>query len=391
MKKMYFFLGVILLVLGCSGLKTAQKNLKLGQFDQVIRFTSKKLSKNLGAKKKKKYVDILQESFIKAVKQDKEQLNYLRKDLNPDNTRKIYQVYQRLISRQEFIKPLLPLQGASFDIEDYTDQHIESKQNHTEQLYTQADAMLSNSAITKSQARLAYQKLQEVDHLHQNYKFTAKLLEKALHLGTDYVYLNLTNQTQQILPQRLAQELMDFDTYGLDTHWTLVHNTLLAQVDYDYKMELQFQDIVVSPERTDTRTLQQQKVISDGLVNLVDESGNEVLDQDGNIILVENQRTVECVFNEFSQYKEVQVQAKVLITNLKTRQLIDQFDLASKSVFDNVYANYSGDLQAIDTNLHPLVKQQFVTFPTDEQMIYDTQKDLKQQLKRKIESWGIFQ
>ena len=156
-------------------------------------------------------------------------------------------------------------------------------------------------------------------------------------------------------------------------------------------MELQFQDITVSPERTDTRTLQQQKIISDGLVNLVDESGNDVLDQDGNTILVENQRTVECVFNEFSQYKEVQVQAKLLLTDLRTRQLVDQFDLQSKAVFDNVYANYSGDLQAIEVNLHPLVKQQFVSFPTDEQMIYDTQKDLKQQLKHKIKSWGVFQ
>lgn len=67
------------------------------------------LRSNKSKKGNQPYVYLLEEAFAKATERDLDQINFLKKDGNPAHLEEIYQLYQNLQSRQERIKPLLPL------------------------------------------------------------------------------------------------------------------------------------------------------------------------------------------------------------------------------------------------------------------------------------------
>ena len=69
------------------------------------------ISLNLGCKKKGKaeFISMLNEAYNKATIRDLSNIDFLKKDKNPENYIRIYDAYVALDNRQERIKPLLPL------------------------------------------------------------------------------------------------------------------------------------------------------------------------------------------------------------------------------------------------------------------------------------------
>ena len=74
----------------------------------------------------------------------------------------------------------------------------------------------------------------------------------------------------------------------------------------------------------------------------------------------------------------------VNFVDLRTRQSLNSYPLASQFVFEHVYANYTGDKRALETDLIALLDLTAVPFPSDEQMVYDAGEDLKARLKNII-------
>jgi len=75
------------------------------------------------------------------------------------------------------------------------------------------------------------------------------------------------------------------------------------------------------------------------------------------------------------------VTAKIDFINFKTNQLIETFPLACEFVFSNVYSTYKGDKRACEDTYYSNFDRRVVTFPSNEQMIFDTGNDLKAKLK----------
>lgn len=68
---------------------------------------------------------------------------------------------------------------------------------------------------------------------------------------------------------------------------------------------------------------------------------------------------------------------KISFIDIETNQVIDSFPLHSEFIFDNVYAEYTGDKRALEKTLTPFLTNQTIPFPTNEQMGFDTLKDKK--------------
>ena len=75
---------------------------------------------------------------------------------------------------------------------------------------------------------------------------------------------------------------------------------------------------------------------------------------------------------------------QVKYRNLQTGNLIKSFPLVSEFVFENTYADYDGDTRALESELHSLLRNRPMAFPSSEQMVYDAGEDLKNNLKRII-------
>ena len=230
---------------------------------------------------------MLEEAFVKAAERDEARISFLQKENNPANLKTIYNLFQDLKYRQERIKPLLPLKllsgrYAEFDFVNYDDAIIDAKENYIAYLYDNGKAIFNEGKRNKINYRRAYQELSNLDKISPNYKDVRNLLEKSHIKGTDFVFVSVYNETNQIIPRRLERDLLAIDTYGLNDFWTVYHSQRAKGVRYDFDLELNFRRIEVSPEQIREKEIIKERKIKDGYKYLLDDKGNFVKDSLGN-------------------------------------------------------------------------------------------------------------
>lgn len=384
MKKIYLY-SLFLLFLYSCGVRQTQETLSSGDYDGAIRNAIDALRSRKEAKGKQDYIYILEEAFAKAKERDMQNINFWIKETNPSNAEQIYTTYLQMHERQELIKPILPLKlirekrNAIFPFENYSDQIINSKNALSKHLYDNAKTLLATN--TKLNYRKAFDDLNYLNDLNPNYKDVLTLIEEARLKGTDFVSVSTKNETNMVIPIRLQNDLLDFSTFGLNDKWTIYHSNRLKDVTYDYGMIVNFREINISPEQIKEKEFVKEKQIKDGTKPLLNTQGQQVKDSLGNVIMVDNFKTIRINIYEFRQFKSVQVKAKVDYLDLRSNQLIETFPLSSEFIFEHIYATYNGDKRACDDNYLTYFDKRSVPFPSNEQMVYDSGEDLKAKLK----------
>lgn len=390
MKKLLLSTIVLALLIACSTSKQIEKAVSIGNYDQAITYAIGKLRTNKDKKGKADFIIMLEEAFNKATERDLSNIDFLKKDNNPENYIRIYDAYVGLDNRQERIKPLLPLYAngkeVNLNFNNYTSQIISYKNDASEQIYKNATALLNSK--NKLDNRVSYDEFLEIENINPNYKDVRQLMEVAHQKGTDFILVEMINDSGKIIPTRLQNDLLNFSNYGLNNFWAVYHGTPEEKIDYDFNMRVNLRGIDISPEQIKERQIIKEKQIADGKKDLI-ENGKVVKDSLGNAIKVDRMKTVRCEYYEFKQFKASQVSGNVEYVNLKTKQLVDAFPVTSEFVFEHIYATSRGDRRALETSLIPFLEKRAVPFPTAEQMIYDTGEDLKLKLKDIINSYSF--
>ena len=364
----------------CSSVKKTEKAVATGNYDQAITTALKNLRTNKDKQRKQPYITLLEDAYKKASERDLTRVNFLINENNPAKLEELYNTYLGLQARQDRIRPVLPLQGAKFSMSDYSNNILNTKDKLSAYLYTNANALMKTN--DKLDYRKAYTDFEYLNKINPGYKDSRELIKNALLMGRDYVQVKITNDTEVIIPERLEEELLNMDTYGLNDLWTEYHNKRVKNLDYDYEMELRFRDINISPEQVKERQLVKERLVKDGWKYQLDGNGNVMKDSVGNDIKVDKFTKVTCQFYEFTQFKATQVTANVNFTDLKSKQLLESFPISSEFVFEHIYANYQGDKRALEQDLLLFLEARSVPFPTNEQMVYDTAEDLTLKLKQ---------
>lgn len=384
MKKQLLLLTIVLFITSC-GVKQTRNLLTSGNYDEAIDNAVNNLRSNKDKKGNQDYVYLLEEAFFKAKERDLNSLNLLEQDKNPSNLEKIYNTYIQLDRRQEKIKPLLPLQllkegkNAKFSFDNYNKQIVDSKNALSKYLYDNSKVLLKSS--NKMDIRKAYDDLEFLNQINPNYQNTLQLQEEALNKGRYYVTVALRNQTNMVIPVDLQNDLLDFNTLGMNDKWTVYHNSIQKQIKYDYQIVVNFREINITPEQIKEKEFVKEKIIKDGLKDLLDKNGKPVKDSLGKVIKVDNLKTIVIRIREFNQFKASQITANVDYIDFKNKQLLQSFPLTSESVFKNDYATYKGDKRATEESYYSYFNRKLVPFPSNEQMIYNTGEDLKSKLK----------
>ena len=388
MKKSLLIITLLALA-ACGGVKKTQEALNSGNYTTAMNKAIKELSDNKTKKGHQQYVILLEEAFAKNKQRELERISFLEKDGNPANLETIYRTYLQLKKMQNRIRPLLPLpvydedREAAFNFKNYDSKILDTKAELSEYLYVNATDLLKN-ARNKYDFRKAYDDYKYLNDINPGYGNTAAKMEEAYQKGLDYVKIELKNDTQQIIPERLEEELLDFNSYGIDNFWTQFHTNPLESIKYDYAMNLDFREINISPEQTNEKQIIKEKEIRDGYDYVLDANGNVAKDSLGNDIKVERFKKVRCSFYQFTQFKSAQIGARVSFTDLQNGQEINSYPISSEFVFEHIYANYDGDRRALDNDLIAFLDLAAVSFPSNEQMVYDAGEDLKARLKNVV-------
>lgn len=382
MNKTTFYLLLLIIASAC-GVKNTKNMISEGDYDSAIEKATHKLAKNKTNKKSKEYILLLEEAYTKANERDNREITLLVKDANPQKLEQIFNIYKNLNARQEKIRPLIPLKVNGKDVyfafEDYSEQIISSQKALAKYLYDNSKALLYTK--DKMNARRAYNDLVYLNELSASYKDVNTLINDAKFKGTDFVQVYTKNDTKMIIPMNLNNALLDFSTYGLDDNWTEYHGTKQKNITYDYGLSIAFKQINISPEQVNEREFTVEKEIIDGKKKQLDSRGRVMKDSLGKDIMVDNIKVVKALIKEVRQFKTVQVVAKIDYINLNSNQLLESFPLSSEFIFENIYAKMKGDKRAVDSKYLPNFRNGPVPFPNNQQMVFDTGEDLKNQLK----------
>lgn len=386
MKQILLTSLMLFFLISCGGVKKTQEALNTGNYGNAINTALKNIAENKTKKSNQPYIQMLEEAYKKNTERELQEIAFLKKDNNPANLEIIFNGYQNLKSIQERIKPLLPLKlydqnrDARFSFKDYDEEIIKSKRELSDYLYNNATALL-NTGRYKEDFRKAFDQFSYLNDINPNYKDTQLKLEEAHDKGLDYVQVVMINDSEQIVPNRLEQELLNFNTYGLNDLWTVYHTNALENIKYDYEMQVAFRNINISPEQVTEKQISKEKQIKDGYKYATNQDGEVLKDSLGNKIKIDKFKTVKCNFYQFTQLKSVEVVGNVSFLDLNSQQQINSYPLASQFVFNHVYAKHNGDTNALEEDMVPLLQLSAVPFPSNEQMVYDAGEDLKAKLK----------
>ncbi|MDT0557563.1 hypothetical protein RM697_02810 [Ichthyenterobacterium sp. W332] len=391
MKKTVLLLVVLSVLVSCVGKKQIEKQLHSGNYDQAITNALKKLERNKDKKRKQVYVNMLQDAYYKVVAEDLQTIAHLEKDGNPEHYKRIFNIYLDMEARQNAIKPVLPLKLGNkyinLEFKDITQDIVNYRFKASDYLMDKGITLLDD--VDKYLAREAHAIFSYVEGINPNFEDVRALITEAHEKGTDYVHVSIVNETNQILPQRLEQELLDFDTYGLNDFWTVYHANTNDDKVYDYAMQLKLQRINISPERIFEQQVLRQRQVIDGWEYLLDDNGNVVKDSLGNDVKVDKIITAKARLFKFNQHKATQVIARVVYEDLKTNQVLERFPIDSQFIFENRYATVRGDRRALQQIDRKLIRQRPIRFPSNEQMVFDTGEDIKRQLKQILNSYSF--
>jgi hypothetical protein len=385
MKKQLLVTISFLFLISCSSIKNTQEAINNGNYDSAINIAIDNLKKNKTKKGNQPYVLMLQEAYVKATAKDLDRISFLKKDQNPENIETIYGIYTNLKNRQEAIKPLLPLpilksgNNAEFQFRNYDDEIIANKNQLSDYLYLKAKKLFD--ANNKFDYRTAFEDLEYIEKINPNFKDVRNLINITHERGLDFVIVSMKNETQKVIPKRLEEDLLNFDTYGLNDLWTVYHGAKDPKINYDFGLELNLRNILVSPEQVREKQIIKEKEVKDGFKYLLDKDGNQVLDSEGNKIKVDKMVKVRCELYQFTQFKSVKVTGQVKYIDLNRKQTIETYPIESEFLFQHIYANYKGDKRALEDSFLDQIALKVVPFPTNEQMIYDSGQDLKERLK----------
>lgn len=381
MKQIYYLLFLVMLA-SCSSLKQAEKSINAGDYTQAYDILLKEYKSGLSNKKKAKFLPIFQKAYMRMVSTEEAKIAQLKSANNPAYAGEIFETIVGLHQRQEKLRPILPIYNNGremvFKTKNYLPAIESAKKDYVEYLYATGVQNLNSSY--KSDIRNAYHNFLKIDQLIPGYKDIRSLKEQAHNLGSDLVLIEIQNKTNQMIPRRLERDLTQIDTYGLGNFWTVYHEKEQANLSYDYLIRMDIQNILVSPERMNSRVHDFNREIKDGWEYLY-ENGRKVLDSLGNPIQVDRYINISARVEEVTQEKDALLEGSALLIDLKNDQIIDRQRLHSEFGFRNHFAKVFGDPRALDRDMYKLSRQQFIPFPSHEQMVYDTGEDVKNQLK----------
>ncbi|MFD2533169.1 tetratricopeptide repeat protein [Gracilimonas halophila] len=364
---MIYRLFVLIISVGLFvGCNSSERLLQKGQYDKAIEKAVKKLRKKPNNDKE---LYVLKEAYLKANSFDMDQIEFLEREGREENYVRIYHLYQRLDNRQDRIKTLPTVLMDEFTLIDYDEKLIASKEQAAEISYKRGIEYLESGG--RENARKAYYEFERVRDIYSDYRDVNEMLRESQYLGTNQVLFITENNSEVVLPARFESELLKIGLSDLNDRWIQYSVSEDEEVQYDYFIVLNINNISVTPERLERKSITEKKEIQDGTKYVLDERGNVKKDSLGNDIREPNFVTVSAEISKVRQVKEAMVGGTLDYVDLRTDQLVKTENVGITAVFEHFSASFSGDERALSGESRDMINSEIIPFPGNEAMLLD--------------------
>ena len=382
MQKIFTVFSAALLLSGCG---STTKKLQQGNYDAVIDTTVKKLIRKPDVKDAAE----MDRAYTMANERDYERIKFLKMENNPDNYDEIFSRYNMLKERQRKVRTVTPLtvDGKTFSYEyvDYETEIVVAKRKAADFFYNNGKGLLEN-ALQKEDYRNAYYQLMKAsEYSGGQYEQIDELIYDARFKGISRIIVEVTNQAPLQLPPQVEDDLISFDTRGLDNEWAEYHFKHLDEdANYDYMVVVKLLSIVVSPDGVKDVDEVFNKRISDGFEYVLDANGNVMKDTAGNDIKLQKFKDITCTLVESQQFKSVEIRGEVEILSLNPERLMQKEPFGAANQFEHSSARAIGDVGALTEEALAKTKQEKIPFPTDVEMVMTCTETVKPAIRNAI-------
>jgi len=349
-----------------------------GNYDGAINKAVKELRKNPDNTKE---ADILDRCYRIANERDLERIRFLKLENNPNNYDEVFMLYSSLKNRQSMVRTVLPinLNGRYIEYEyvDYDAEIVEAKGLAAEYFYNNAQKLMELN--TKEAYRQAYDELGKAsEYSVGQYPNLDVMMEEARAKGMSRAIVMVNNLTAFNLDPLFEEDLLEINTDNLESQWVEYHfRHLNEDIDYDYTIFVNLESIMVSPDNVKETDRMYNKKVEDGFDYVLDSRGNVMKDSVGNDIKIPKYKTLSCTVIETEQHKSVRIEGNVEFLSNNPRKLIKREPIGAENVFHHRSARAVGDVNALDDEARQLIESEFIPFPTDMEMIFNTTQTFK--------------
>jgi hypothetical protein len=369
-----------------SGCGSSKKQLEKGNYDNAIASAVKQLRRNADDEKQ---IHILQRSFVIANEQDNERIRFLKVEDRPQNWDEIYQIYQRMSDRQTLVRTVMPLSLRNKTIEfpyvDYIAEMVAAKRKSADYYFAHGNELMKNK--TKDSYRQAFAEFVRAREYVGDYEGIDNRIMEARELGMSRVFVTLNNTSLINLPQEFQEDLLSVDLQALNREWVEFYTVDLDQsVQYDYQINVNIRNVIVSPDQTAQIDSVIKRDIEDGFTYQLDAKGNVMKDTAGNDIRIKKYKTLQCALISTLQTKSCAIEGDIETIQLNPAKLIKKDPIGARSTFENISARAVGDIGALNSRQLQKTKTQIVPFPSDIEMVIRCSESLKQAIRGSIQS-----
>ena len=375
MKKIANLLILVLILSSCA---SSKKMMNRGNYDGAISKAVKELRRNPDNARQ---ADILDRSYKIANERDNERIKFLKRENKPNNWDEVFMLYSSLGNRQSLVRTVLPLNidGRNIDYPyvDYDAEIITAKNRAADYFYQNAQQLMRLG--TKEGYRQAYDELMKAStYTGGQYLDIDRMIEEARFKGMSRALVMVNNMTHINLDPVFMEDLLEINTDNLESPWVEYHfKDLDDQTNYDYTIFINLESIMVSPDNVKESDQMYKKQVQDGFEYVLDTRGNVMKDTAGNDIKIPKYKTLSCTVIETHQNKTVRIEGNAEFLSNNPRKLLKKEPIGAENVFDHHSARAVGDIEALDEKALELIKTEYIPFPNDMQMIFNTTQTLK--------------
>jgi hypothetical protein len=376
----------IILILILSGCSSSKKQLEKGNYEAALDKAVKQLRKD---SRDTKQISILDKSFKTLSEQDNERIRYLKLEEKPANWDEIYQINKRMSDRQAYVRTVTPLELNGKTIEypyvDYMPEMVAAKRKSADFYFAHGNELMKNKL--KESYRQAYYEFIRAKEYVGNYDGIDNKIDDAKYLGMSRVLITLQNKSLIKFDQEFEQDLLSLDLPRLNSEWVEYHTRDLNQnTQYDYFVNVNVRNIIVSPDQTMQKDTVVKKEVEDGFSYQLDKKGNVMKDSLGNDIKTKKYKTLQCALIETIQSKACQINGDVEVIQVNPNKMLKKDPLGAQSDFEYVSARALGDIQALSQAQIEKTKSKAVPFPSDMEMVLRCSDALKQAINGAVQS-----
>ncbi len=384
MKKAIHLLFLLIFII--SGCGSSKKQLSRGNYDAAIDKAVKQLRKKPDDAKQ---IDILERSYDVANQLDNERIRFLKMEGKPDNWDEIYLVYKRLSDRQSYVGTVTPLskngRSVNFPNIDYMPEMIGAKRKAADFYFAHGNELMKNNL--KDSYRQAFAEFVRAKEYMGDYPGIDKKIMDSKYLGMSRVLITLRNSSILKFPQDFEEDLLTLDLPALNSEWVEYHTQHLNDnITYDYFVNVNVKNIVVSPDQVVERDSVVRKEVEDGFSYQLDKRGNVMKDSLGNDIKIKKYKTLQCALVESIQRKACRIDGDIEIVQINPNKVLKKDPLGAQSTFEHISARAIGDVQALNAEQLERTKSKALPFPNDIEMVIRCSDALRQAIRGAVQN-----